>query len=143
MEIVVSIEFLRGRNDEIVAKELAVVSKKIIQTYHFKRPYNNYFSDDNSNGISWDEGFLAYKLFTVLSEVTSNFAHVYSLGTSTCQLLKDLLHIPINDLDTYVPRHSHAKFEIKMLHYVSQKYLRYSLCCKTRTCHIQLVGIPH
>jgi len=64
MECVVSIEFLRGRDDEHMAKEVAVVSRNIIQTYQFMSPYTNYVSDVNSNVLSWDDGFLAYdKLF--------------------------------------------------------------------------------
>jgi hypothetical protein len=64
MKYVVSIEFLRSRDDELVAKEVAVVSKNIIQTYHFMSPYTNYVSDDNSNVLSWDDGFVSYdKLF--------------------------------------------------------------------------------
>jgi len=101
MECVVAIEFLRGRDEELVAKEVAIVSKNVIQTHHFMSPYAHYFYNDTSNGLGWDDGFLAYdKLYTVLSEVTANFAHVYSYGTATCQFLKDLLHIPVHDLQT-------------------------------------------
>jgi hypothetical protein len=101
MECAIAIVFLKGRDDELVAKEVDVISKNIIQTYHFMSPYTQYFSDDYANGLSWDDGFINYdKHFTVLSEVISNFAHVYAYGASTCQFIKDLLHIPVHDLQT-------------------------------------------
>jgi hypothetical protein len=49
----------------------------------------------------WDVGFLSYDThFTVLSEVTSNFARVYAYSTPTCKFMKDLLHIPVHDVQT-------------------------------------------
>ena len=35
MEYVVAVEFLRVKNDDLVAKEVAIVSKNVIQTHHF------------------------------------------------------------------------------------------------------------
>jgi hypothetical protein len=101
MECVIAVEFLRGRDAEPVAKDVAIVSKNVTQTHHFMSPYAHYFYNDTSNGLSWDDGFLSYdKLYTVLSVDTSNFAHVYSYGTNTCQFLKDLMQISVHDLQT-------------------------------------------
>ena len=72
MECVVAIEFLRGRNDELVAKEVAIVSNNVMETHHFKSPYSPYMpeddgDDDNFNGLSWSDGLIEYSnLFTVL-----------------------------------------------------------------------------
>jgi hypothetical protein len=63
MECVIAIEFLRGQDDELVAKEVAIVPKNVIQTFHFESPYTQCFSDDNSNGLSWDDGFISYDNF--------------------------------------------------------------------------------
>ena len=77
MECVVAIEFLRGRSDELVAKEVAIVSNNVMQTQHFKSPCSPYMpeEDDNDNGLSWQDGSIEYSnLFTVLKGSTSNFA---------------------------------------------------------------------
>ena len=100
MECVVAVEFLRAQNGEMVAKEVAIVSKSCMQTHHFKSPYPNYYhSGSDEIGISWDDGFIPYsELFTVLDESTKNFAHVYSYGTDTCNFLQNLLQVPVHDL---------------------------------------------
>ena len=99
-----AIEFLKGRSDELVAKEVAIVPNNVMQTHHFKNPYSPYMpedEDDNDNGLSWQDGSIEYSsLFTVLKESTSNFAHIYSYGTETCEFLHDLLQVPIHDLKT-------------------------------------------
>ena len=99
-----AIEFLRGRSDELVAKDVVIVSNNVMQTHHFKSPYSSYMpedEDDNDNGLSWSDWSIDYSnLFTVLQESTSNFAHVYSYGTETCEFLHNLLQFPIHDLKT-------------------------------------------
>jgi len=100
MECVIAVEFLRAQNGEMVAKEVAIVSKTCMQTHHFKSPYPNYYhSGSDEIGISWDDGFISYdQLFTVLDESTKNFAHVYSYGADTCNFLQQLLQVPVHDL---------------------------------------------
>ena len=78
---------------------MAIVSKNVKKTNHFKSPYSRYFSSDSANGLSWEDGFLEYdKLFTVLHESPLNLAHVYCYGTEKRQFLEELLHIPIHDI---------------------------------------------
>jgi hypothetical protein len=86
MECVIAIEFLRGRDDELLAKEVVIDSKNVIQTHHFM-----------SRGMT---GCYLMINYTVKSEFASSFALVYSYGTATCQFLIDLLHIPVHDLQT-------------------------------------------
>ena len=48
--------------------------------------------DANFNGLSTEDGFIDYaNIFTVLKEVTINFAHVYSYGSNVCDFLHNLL----------------------------------------------------
>ena len=61
-----AIEFLRGRSDELVAKEVAIVSNNVMQTHHFKSPYSPYMpedEDDNDNGLSWQDRSIEYSSF--------------------------------------------------------------------------------
>jgi hypothetical protein len=60
MECVIAMEFLRGRDNELVAKEVAIVSKNVKQTHHFMSPFAHYFYNDTGNGLDWDDGFLSY-----------------------------------------------------------------------------------
>ena len=95
MECVVAIEFLSGRSDELVAKEVAIAWNNVMQLHNFKRPYSPYMpeeKDANFNGLSTEDGFIDYaNIFTVLKEVTINFAHVYSYGSNVCDFLHNLL----------------------------------------------------
>jgi hypothetical protein len=91
MKCVVAVEFLYATNGEMVVKEVAIVSKTVMQTHHFKSPHPNYYyhSGSEGNGINWDDGFIEYsQLPTVLDESTKNFAHVYSYGDEACKFLK-------------------------------------------------------
>ena len=47
MECVDAIEFLRGRSDKLVAKEVDIVSNNVMQTHHFKSPYSPYMPEDD------------------------------------------------------------------------------------------------
>jgi hypothetical protein len=38
-EVVIDFEYLKGRQDEIVVKELSIAAKDVIQTFHFQSPY--------------------------------------------------------------------------------------------------------
>ena len=104
MECVIAVEFLRAQNGEMVAKEVAIVSKSCMQTHHFKSPYPNYYHSESEDiGINWDDGFIPYsELFTVLDESTKNFAHVYSYGADTCNFLQNLLQVPVHDLQKLI-----------------------------------------
>jgi hypothetical protein len=51
MECVVAVEFLYATNGEMVAKEVAIVSKTVMQTHHFKSPHPNYYYHSGSEGM--------------------------------------------------------------------------------------------
>jgi len=57
-EAVIDIEFLRGRQNETVVKELCIPTPTAIETFWFKIPYM--FADDGSseNGINWAAGHI-------------------------------------------------------------------------------------
>jgi hypothetical protein len=46
MKCVIAIEFLRDQDEELVVKEVAIVSKNVVQTHHFMSPYAHYFYND-------------------------------------------------------------------------------------------------
>ena len=160
MECVIAIEFLRGKNDELVAKEVAIVSKNVIQTHNFKSPYDHYFFGDLENRQNWEDSFIPYdQIFTVLRESPSNFAHVYGYGTETCEFVRIQLQVPIHDLQTllcpnphkvnseyrcyltcrknfsdvhYATRHAHALYKWLKHHLQTRWYVR---CPKDMSCH--------
>jgi hypothetical protein len=59
-EVVIDIEYLRGRLNEIVVKELSLAAKDVIQTFHFQNPYEMETHGSEANGLSWDEGHIPY-----------------------------------------------------------------------------------
>ena len=103
MEVVIDFEFLRGRHNEIVVKELAVAGKNFGESFRFECPYAMAAHGSDENGLNWDDGHIPYhKLFTVLSEAVANFAHLYSIGTTKCKVLSDLLGLLIHDLQDFI-----------------------------------------
>ena len=102
MEVVIHFEFLRGRQNEIVVKELAVAGKNVSESFRFESPYAMAAHSSDENELNWDDVFIPYhKLFTVLSEAVANFAHLYSIGTTKCKVLSDLLGKPFHDLQDF------------------------------------------
>jgi hypothetical protein len=104
MEVVIDFEFLHGRHNEIVVKELAVAGKNVSESFRFESPYAMADHGSDENGINWDDGHIQYhKLFTVLSEAVANFAHLYCIGTTKCKLLSDLLGLRFATCKTLMP----------------------------------------
>jgi hypothetical protein len=102
MEAVIDFEYLRGRQNEIIVKELAVAGKNVSESFRFESPYTMTAHGSEENGLNWADGHIPYhKLFTVVSEAVANFAHLYSIGTTKCKLLSDLLGLPIHDLQDF------------------------------------------
>jgi len=92
MEVVIDFEFLRGRQNEIVVKELSVATAKVSETFRFKSPYIMAFDDSNENGLNWEDGYIAYhELYTVASDAVAGFAHLYAYGVSKCKFFTELL----------------------------------------------------
>jgi len=60
MEVVIDFEFLRGRQNEIVVKELSVAAKNMIDSFRFKIPYSMTTQGSDKNWLNWDYGHIAY-----------------------------------------------------------------------------------
>jgi hypothetical protein len=52
MEVVIDYEFLKGQNDEIVIKEVGLAADNVVQTSHFKSPYNMASHGDEESGLN-------------------------------------------------------------------------------------------
>jgi len=92
MEEVIDFEYLKGRQNEIIVKELSVASRNVTDSFRFKSPYSMATHGSDENGLNWDDGHINYhELFTVVSEAVAGFAHFYSYGITKCKLLAELL----------------------------------------------------
>jgi len=68
MEVVIDFEFLRGRQGEIVVKELSVAAKNMIDSFRFKSPYSMTSHGSDENELNWENGHIAYHdLYMVMS----------------------------------------------------------------------------
>ena len=75
-EAVNDFEFLRGRQNETVVKELCVACATVSETFRFKSPYKMADHGSFENGINWTDGHTEYKnLHTVVTEAVAGFAH--------------------------------------------------------------------
>jgi len=83
MEVVIDFEYLKGRQNEIVVKDLSVASRNVTDSLPFKSPYTMATHSSDENGLNWDNGHINYhELFTVVSEAVAGFAHLYSYGVT-------------------------------------------------------------
>ena len=95
-KVVIDYEFLRGRQNETVVKELCMVSAAASETFRFKSPYKMGDHGSSENGLNWAEGHIEYKeLHTVLTD--AGFAHLYACGVSKCTFLAGLTGRPIHN----------------------------------------------
>jgi len=86
--VVIDYEYFMGSQNEIVVNEISLVAADVIQTFHFESPYVMMPHCSEKNGLDFDDSHTAYhKLFTVVGEAMSGFAHLYSYGTSKCKFL--------------------------------------------------------
>jgi len=60
-EAVIEFEFLRGRQNETVVKELCVASAKASEKFRFKSPYKMADRGSFENWIHWADGHIEYK----------------------------------------------------------------------------------
>ena len=87
MEVLIDFEFLRGRQGEIVVKELSVEARNMIDSFRFKSLYSMTSHGSDENGLNWEDGHLAYHdLYTVLSEAVAGFAHLYCYGITNANI---------------------------------------------------------
>jgi len=100
MEATIEIEFLQGIN-ELVIKELAVVSDGVVQTFLFRAPYHMEPHGSEENGLNGNDCYIPYdQLFPVLNEAVANYYHLYAMGNYKCQLLNGILGKPIHNYQT-------------------------------------------
>ena len=84
-------EFLRGRQDETVVKELRVASAAASETFRFKSPYKMADHGSTENGLNSSDGHTEYKkLHSVINEAVAGFAQLYAYGVSKCTFLAGL-----------------------------------------------------
>jgi hypothetical protein len=56
--VVIDFQFLRGRQNETVVKELCVASATASDTFRFKSPYNLADHGSSENAITWADGHI-------------------------------------------------------------------------------------
>ena len=66
-EVVVDFEFLRGRQNDTVVKELSVDSANAVKKFRFKRPYKMADHGTSENVLNWAEGHKNIKYCTLSS----------------------------------------------------------------------------
>ena len=93
-------EFLRGRHNQTVDKELCVASAAAADKFRSMCPYKMAYHRSSENGLNWADGHIEYKeLHTVLSESVAGFEHLYAYGVSKCTFLAGLTGRPIHNLE--------------------------------------------
>ena len=86
-------EFLLGKNNELVIKEVAVVGDVVMQTFHFRPPYFMEPHCSKENGLNWDDGFIHYsQVQMLLTEALASNDHLYARGSAKCDLLGEILN---------------------------------------------------
>jgi len=90
-EVVIDYEFLQGRQNETVVKELCVVSSAASETFSFKSPYKVADHGSSENDLNWADGHIEYEeLHTVLTEAVVGFAHIYAYAGLTGRPIHNL-----------------------------------------------------
>ena len=78
MEVVIDFEFLKGRQGEIVVKELSVAANNMNDSFRFKSPYIMTSHGSDENGLNWEDGHKAYHdLYTVVSEPVAHHKNIF------------------------------------------------------------------
>jgi len=100
MEATIDIKFLQGGN-ELIIKELAVVSDGFVQPFLFRASYHMEPHGSEENGLNWNDGFIPYdQVFTLLNEAVAIYDHLDAMGNNKCQLLNGILGRPIHNFHT-------------------------------------------
>jgi hypothetical protein len=99
-EAVIDFEFLRGRQNDTVVKELCIASSTASETFRFKSPYKVADHGSSENGINWADGHIQYKdLHTVVTESVAGLHHLYAYGVSKDSFLSNLTGRTINNVE--------------------------------------------
>jgi hypothetical protein len=67
-EVVIDFEYWRGRQNEIVVKELSIAAKDVIQRFHFQSPYEMQPHGYETNVLNWDDGYIHYNILQTVVE---------------------------------------------------------------------------
>jgi len=85
MEATIDIEFLQVVN-ELVIKELPVVSDGVVQAFLFRASYHMEPHGSEENALNWNDGFIPYdQVFTVLNEAVAIYDHLYEMGMTSAR----------------------------------------------------------
>jgi len=88
MEVLIDFEFLKVCEGEIVVKELCMAANNMIDSFRFKSPYTMTSHGSDENGLSWEDGHIAYhNMYTVVNE--AGFAYLHCYGITKCKFLTE------------------------------------------------------
>jgi hypothetical protein len=77
MEAVVDYEFLKGRQNEVIVKEVSIAAKNVFHIFYFRSPFAMHRHGSAENGLNWDDGIVPYnQLENALSESVAGYAHL-------------------------------------------------------------------
>jgi len=99
-EAVIDFEFLHGRQNETVVKELCVAISTASGTFRFKSSYKMADHVSSENGIKLSVGHIEYKyLHTVVTEAVAGFTLLNAYGVSKVTFLSTLTGRTIHNLE--------------------------------------------
>jgi len=102
MVVVIDFELLRGRQKDIVVKELSVAVKRMVNSFRFRSPYSKTSYGSDGNGLNLENGHVAYHdVYMVLGEAVTGFAHLYFYIFTKCKFLTEILGRPILNLQDF------------------------------------------
>jgi hypothetical protein len=102
MEVVIDYETIEGERGEDFVKELSVAAENVHNTFHFLPPYLMPNHTDDSNGLSWTDGYIDYSnLAQTLKEAVAPYAHPYAKGATKARFLSNLLERSVLNLDVF------------------------------------------
>jgi hypothetical protein len=115
--LIVDVACHRGRDNELVIKELALVGDTdgvtTHQTFVFKPPYpyhtlspsqryTAYWTTYKLHGLTWGEGLIPYdKLYSILSGATADYPIIFTKGSEKASELSKIIGVTVEDLDSH------------------------------------------
>ena len=99
-KIVIEHEFLRGRQNGTIVKELCMANAAAYETFRFKSPYKIADHRSSENGFNWADVHFEYReLHTHNTETVAGIAHLCAYGVLKCTFLAGLAGRPIHNLE--------------------------------------------
>ena len=90
MEVVIDFEYVKGRKNEMVVKELTGAAKNVYDSFRFMCPYIM-MPHGSENGLNWEDGHIDYHEFhKVVREAVAGFAHLYGYVVAKRKFLSEL-----------------------------------------------------